>query len=215
MACSQGIAPDTLRRLPTLRFNTETVIVRVDKGVEPIVYHTALQHSLEQVHASLQTEGTDIVLSLEGWLWSDMSVVQTVAAALPSLAQYRVSLKASVYIEDAFGRPVLTDELLTAVLAMGDRVHSFEVSSLSLQSDQHSNTAWPGWDELCITSLDVRQLLRLPQPVRDGPQCDLSFDKLQLPHDLTQVRRDSCSLTQGWCARGMYAFIHVVCCQAR
>ncbi len=179
MARSQGLAPHILRRLPSWRFHTNEVYITASSALSSTAHPAALQCTLQQLHDSLQTGDTDMVLRLAGWQWSDVSVVQTVAAALPSLPQYRVSLQ---------GHTVLTDGSIGVLVAMGDRVHSLSVDSISLQSYQHANAPWRGWDRLSVSKLDTSQLLRLPRPPSNGPKPHLTIARsLHLANDLTQV----------------------------
>ncbi len=164
-----------LQRFATWRCTVGAVTLEVG---DTEVSTATLLAVLRQLSDTLQPHGTAPLVDLLGRQWTDNSFLQALAATPTLLPQYKVSLHSDA---------VLTDESLSALLAMGDRVHSVSVDSLSLQSDQHSNTAWPGWDWLRVSKLDATQLLRLPRPVGVGARGSLSVSSLHLPHDLTQV----------------------------
>ncbi len=60
-------------------------------------------------------------------------------------------------------RVVLSDVTLYMLTQAGPNLRSFAVNTLSLTSDQQSNTDWP-WAALTIDSVDVISMLKMPHP---------------------------------------------------
>ncbi len=83
--------------------------------------------------------------------------------------------------------PQLTDELLAAALGAAPHVSRLSAVSLALQSDEHAGAAWP-WYSFAVTTADVAQLLKLPDPARqDGPR-KVSCEQIIITGDVPQVR---------------------------
>ncbi len=61
------------------------------------------------------------------------------------------------------------------------------VSSLALQSDTHANTPWP-WDELSISSFDITDLCKLPDPAGERVPREVSCREVILSERMLQVR---------------------------
>ncbi len=183
----QGMPAAVCQRLPSFRFTSQTVKVKPEESpshyptrvnTDNLNHTTALQNTLRQLGDSLQATNRP-VLYFSGWQWQQDSVVQTLAAAIPTLPQFRFGIGTG---------EALTDGLLDAVIAMGPQLCRVSVGSLSLQSDAHANTPWP-WEELSVSTLDLGQVSRLPQTtVSCGrPARKVEVRSLHLSSDITQV----------------------------
>ncbi len=139
-------------------------------GVPPADQPAALRRTLRQL-ADMQAP--DATVWLQGWDWP--AVADTVAECLPLLPHLRFG---------AHTDEPLTDELLAVVLRMGPHMRRLSVGSIALQSD-HSGVVWP-WSVLCAGTLDVAQLLRLPEPAQ-GAQVRVSVVTLGCYDSLTEV----------------------------
>ncbi len=148
VCCSQGIAASVSERLALWRFDVPRVTVQCD-GVPPADQPAALRRTLRQL-ADMQAP--DATVWLQGWDWP--AVADTVAECLPLLPHLHFGVH--------MGWGPLPDAWLFAILQMGPHMRRLSVLRLALQSD-HSGVAWP-WEELCVETLDVAQLLKLPVP---------------------------------------------------
>ncbi len=143
----QGLRAQYADRLISWRFDVPRVTVQCD-GVPPADQPAALRRTLRQL-ADMQAPDADVWL--QGWEW--LAVADAAAECLPLLPHLRMGVHTD---------GPLTDELLAVVLRMGPHMRRLSVGSLALQSD-HSGVAWP-WTVLCAETLDLAQLVRLPEP---------------------------------------------------
>ncbi len=131
-------------------------------------------------------EWSPVDVCFSGWVW-DAGMLRAYPQAVVALDAKRLE----VFCSSAVRVTQLNDDVLSAAIAAATQLPQLWASSLALQSDQHAGAAWP-WDELRIDTVEVSQLLRLPNPAGEGAPRKLVCGDLHIGTDTAKVRPHAC-----------------------
>ncbi len=133
----------------------------------------------------------DPSLVLPGWAWSP-GMLRQLAQMQHALAERGIRPTDPGDLWDTTVQlATVTDALLGAAIEAGPLLRALRATALALHSDEHASAAWP-WEEVWVSSIDMPQLLRMPQPGGAGSPRRGRCAALNIPSDLSQVR--SCEI---------------------
>ncbi len=148
-SCSQALA-DAALLMSQCNLSCEHITIRPWGEHEPDDFHTFLR-----TLASLFTRIVCTVVTVDASTWHLSEHQYTMlAGAMGALPDIQWGLE---------GNSPLSDQHMSALLAMPPNVRRVCVSSIGPLSQQYSDTVWP-WDELTVTHAILTDIQRIPHP---------------------------------------------------
>ncbi len=180
--CVQGVGTELALRLATLRFKTDLITVQPGDSLLVEDGPAAFVLALQQLALGLRlADGCTAELCFRNWEW-EPAMVRAYVWAKPILTQAGLRV-----VTPEFDLH-LTDDMLSALLAVSAEIRVVDAWCIELHSYEHSGVYWP-WEQLSVERLSVGELVRLPTPMGGRGPRKIACKHLVFDKDILKVGR--------------------------